>query len=163
MLYVTCLQAHLWWAAAGSGLRAALVALLDDLPPDMPVLLLATAELSGPAAASAPQQQQRWRLRLPVPPSSGGSSSMYQQLAGHHQQQQQQHCDLLDQLGLDPALAALFPNHGNISEAQQQRQQQQQQVLGCGVLGWVLLGPVAAAERQQMFKVGSSSSAQMRQ
>jgi hypothetical protein len=134
----------------------------------MPVLLLATAELSGLAAANAlQQQQQRWRLRLPVPPSSGGSSSMYQQLAGHHhhqqQQQQQQHCDLLDQLGLDPALAALFPNHGNISEAQQQRQQQQQQVLGCGVLGWVLLGPVAAAERQQMFKVGSSSSAQMRQ
>lgn len=35
---------HLWWRTASPQLRATLVMLLRDLPPELPLLLLATAE-----------------------------------------------------------------------------------------------------------------------
>lgn len=149
-----CLQAHLWWAAAGSGLRCALIALLDDLPPDLPLLLLATAELAtDPAAtAAAVGQQRQQQLRLAA--AAAASSSSNAQL----QQQQQQD---LEALGIEPSLAALFPALGSFEELlqspqQHSMQQQQQQVAaaaGCGVLGRVLLGQMGPAERRGMFKV----------
>lgn len=169
-------QAHLWWAAAGSGLRCALTALLDDLPPDLPLLLLATVDLaeepSGMAeeyeaanAAGRSKTEQLWQLQQARLATAGASSS---QVFVHGQQQQQQSIELL---GLDASLAELFPAVGSLAElvqgpAQQQQQrqqdvslqqhQQQQQlatVAGCDVLGRVVLGYPGAAERQEMFKV----------
>ncbi|KAF6261685.1 hypothetical protein COO60DRAFT_1699727 [Scenedesmus sp. NREL 46B-D3] len=150
-------QAHLWWAAAGSGLRCALIALLDDLPPDLPLLLLATAELAAdPAAAAAEAAEadgaaagsaaQHTQQQLTLAAAEAGSGSGAQQL------QQQQQC--LESLGLEPSLAALFPALGSLEELlhSPQQQQQQQQPAGCGVLGRVLLGRVGPAQRQEMFK-----------
>ncbi|WIA11343.1 hypothetical protein OEZ85_011465 [Tetradesmus obliquus] len=144
-------QAHLWWAAAGSGLRCALIALLDDLPPDLPLLLLATAELAtDPAAAAAVGQQRQQQLRLAAAAASSSSS-------GAQLQQQQD----LEALGIEPSLAALFPALGGFEEllqspqqhsTQQQQQQQVAAAAGCGVLGRVLLGQVGPAERRGMFK-----------
>jgi hypothetical protein len=151
-----CLQAHLWWAAAGSGLRCALIALLDDLPPDLPLLLLATAELATePAAEAGVQRNRQQQLRLPAAASGGGSTA---------QQQQQQHQQCLESLGLEHSLAALFPALGSVEELlhspqqqqQQLGQQQQQAAAGCGVLGRVILGRVRSAGRREMFKVNNA-------
>lgn len=110
-------QAHLWWAAAGSGLRCALVALLDDLPADLPLLLLATAELpatdSEAAAAGAAGSSRRL---LPGPSSTAAAAAAGRASTGANGQEQPGEC--LEELGLDPTLAALFPPLGCLSDLQ---------------------------------------------
>lgn len=170
------LQAHLWWAAAGSGLRCALVALLDDLPPDLPLMLLATAELPADAAASASLPSSSSR-RLLTAPGATAAAAAGGGAAGRSMQQrmQQQQQEYLEELGMDPSLAALFPPLGQISDThgpQLQRvqvhastpaadqgqtaaqgQHQQDAGRGCDVLGWVLLDSPGPNERRGMFKV----------
>lgn len=170
-------QAHLWWAAAGSGLRCALVALLDDLPPDLPLMLLATAELPADTAAAASLPSSSSRRRLLTAPgaaaaAAGGGAAGHSIQQRMQQQQQQEH---LEELGMDPSLAALFPPLGQVSDTQgqqlqgvqvpastpaaQQRQtaalgqHQQDAGRGCDVLGWVLLDSPGPNERRGMFKV----------
>jgi hypothetical protein len=142
-------------------LRCALIALLDDLPADLPLLLLATAELAADAATAAEGGQHR-QQQLRLPAAASGSCSGAQ----HQQEQQQQQQPSLESMGLEPSLAALFPALGSVDELSQSLQQQQQQqqqnhhhhqqqqpAAGCDVLGRVLLGQVGPAERKQMFKV----------
>lgn len=187
---LAALQAHLWWAAAGSGLRCALVALLDDLPADLPLMLLATAELppTDPAAAAAstlPGSSSRLLLPAGATPTAAaaaaaGVRSSPRGLAGPSSScgsKQQQ--DVLEELGMDPTLAALFPALGRLSDLQgllqglqkqvstsaaqegqpqdpqrqQEGPQQEQAQQGCDALGWVLLGKPGPAERRKMFKV----------
>lgn len=141
------------------------MALLDDLPPDLPLLLLATAKLptADPAAAAAALSSSSSRL-LTAPGAAAADAA-----GSSKQQRKQQQREHLEQLGMDPTLAALFPPLGQISDVQslvdglQQQaglldmQQQQQQRLQAGdgsdVLGWVLLGQPGPDERRRMFKV----------
>ncbi len=109
-------------------MRCALVALLDDLPAELPVLLLATAELPccpssiarRSAAASAVggggMQLPLQPAALPLPAAGGSSSAS----SSEEQQQQQRMAAAaaapLEQLGLDAALGALFPCAGGADE-----------------------------------------------
>lgn len=118
-LVISCgkLQAHLWWAAAGSGLRCALVALLDDLPADLPLLLLATAELPATDAdAAAAGTAGSSRRLLPGPSSTAAAAAAGRASTAASGQEQPGEC--LEELGLDPTLAALFPPLGCLSDLQ---------------------------------------------
>jgi hypothetical protein len=145
------------------------VALLDDLPPDLPLLLLATAELpTADAAASAAALPSSSRRLLTSP----GAAAAAADAAGSSKQQckqQRQQQDHLEQLGLDPTLAALFPPLGQMCDIQNlvdglQQQagltnmQLQQAGGGSDVLGWVVLGKPGPDERRRMFKVCAGSS-----
>lgn len=110
----------MWWAAAGSGLRCALVALLDDMPPDTPLLLLATAELpaADPDAAAAGRSKSsnsRKLLTGLLPITSAAAAAAGCSNAGRDDHLQQQQPDL-EELGLEPSLAALFPPLGQLSD-----------------------------------------------
>lgn len=138
------------------------MALLDDLPVDVPLLLLATAELptaDAPVVAAAVPSSSRRLLTAPGAAAAHAAGSSQQQCK---QQRQQEY---LEQLGLDPTLAALFPPSGQMSDIQSlvdtclQQQaglsymQQQQAGDGSDVLGWVVLGKPGPDERRRMFKV----------
>lgn len=91
------------------------------------------------------------------------------------QQRMQQQQEYLEELGMDPSLAALFPPLGQVSDTQGQQlqdvhvhastpaaqqgqtaaqgQHQQDAGVGCDVLGWVLLDSPGPNERRGMFKV----------
>jgi hypothetical protein len=115
----------MWWAAAGSGLRCALVALLDDMPPDTPLLLLATAELPasdpGTAAAGPGKSSSNSRRLLTGPlqiTSAAAAAAAGCSNAGREDHLQQQQQPDLEALGLEPSLAALFPPLGQLSDIQ---------------------------------------------
>ncbi len=97
---------HLWWRTASPQLRATLVMLLRDLPPELPLLLLATAErphqqldrdlraadlFRGPdhvLALEQPRQQQRrdvLKVRADVPRQPALMSSRSYTRACKHQ------------------------------------------------------------------------------
>ena len=70
VLYLPHLQ--LWWQTAGASLRATLWMLLADLPPDLPLLLLAVAECPlevplpiPPPSKHAPRSPSSFSARAP--------------------------------------------------------------------------------------------------
>lgn len=124
------------------------MALLDDLPADMPLLLLATAELppadpavaaaAGPAGAGSSNSRRLLLGPSPAAAAAAAAAGVGGGASSAASQQRQQGVDSLEELGLDPTLAALFPPLGRVSDIktlllqastqqQQQRQQQQQQ------------------------------------
>ena len=68
VLYLPHLPA--WWDTAPSSLRATLWMLLADLPPDLPLLLLATAERGGGAGGLDPEARALF--------GGGGAQALFQ-------------------------------------------------------------------------------------
>jgi hypothetical protein len=104
-----------------------LVALLDDMPPDTPLLLLATAELpasASDAAAAGPGKGSNSRKLLPGPLPIASAAAAAAAAAGcsdggqylQQQQQKQKQQPELEALGMEPPLAALFPPLGQLSD-----------------------------------------------